>query len=274
MKKKVVTKKDLKQKSKKKKRNKILNVFIFLLIFLAIMGIIFLITLSVEDSDSDGALIDDVFQGEIKTLDISDEDVSRLFNLFVEDTPLKVKYGEKLNNDVEARLYYSYLTLKDKNFTEIKCRDVGIVILYDEDNNYNALCSLNTTYPEEIDKMEEEIRENSTFGVEVNTLKTKYKNLFGEVKFEVKDFYYEQNQIMHYDSRADMYLMYYFDTEEKKIEIDGLFKKATLRGRTLELTITYHEMQRDKETKVYDVVYKFEKDKKTDNYIFISRTEK
>ena len=274
MKKKMVTKKDLKHKRKKKKKNKILNVFIFLLIYLVIMGIIFLITLSVEDSDSDGALIDDVFQGEIKTLDISDEDVSRLFNLFVEDTALKVKYGEKLNNDVEARLFYSYLTLKDKNFSEVDCNDVGLVILYDNDNKYNALCSLNTTYPEEIDIMEKEIREGSTYGVEVNTLKKKYEQLFGKVKFEVKDFYYEQNQIMHYDSRADLYLMYHLDTDEKKIEIDGLFKKATLRGKTLELTITYHETQRNNEIKVYDVLYKFEKNKEKDNYVFISRTEK
>ena len=274
MKKKMVTKKDLKQKKNKKKSNKIKNVFIFLLIFLIIMGIILLITLSHEDSDGDGALIDDVFQGEIKKLDISDENVSRLFRIFVEDTPLKVEYGEKLNNNVESRLYYSYLTLKDKSFKEVKCKDAGLVILYDKDNNIKSLCSMNTTFPDEIDKMEQEIRESSTYGVDVETLKKKYKDLFGNVKFEIKDFYYMPGQIMHYDSRTDMYLMYYSESETKNVEIDGLFKKATLRGRTLELTITYHEIQFDGETEVYDVVYKFEKDKKNDNYVFISRTEK
>lgn len=276
MKKKVVQKKDLKQKTRKRKRksHKVRNIFIALLIFLVIMGAILLVALSHEDSNNDGALIDEVLQGEQKELDLDDKTVKKLFNLYSETSVFKINYAEGLNNNVEPRLYYTYLSLSEDDLEEVRCSDVGLVILYDEDNYFKALCSLNTTYPEEIDVMESEIRSNNTTGIEASSFEEKYKALFGNVAYDKIDFEYMPGQIMHYDSRTDSFVKYYSETGGTGIDIDALFKSAVSRNKKLEMTITYNITAMDGDIESYDVVYKFEKSKETNDYIFMSRTKK
>lgn len=263
-----------KMKRKKKKTNKIKNIFIMLLIFLMFMGILLVVAFSHEDSDNDGALIDEIIQGEVQKLDLSNKDVNRLYNIFLENSSFKIDYAEGLNNSIESRLYYTYLTLSDNDFEEVRCNDVGLVVLYDENNYFKALCSTNTTYPEELYEMEKEIRSNNTYGIKINKFKKKYVELFGNVEFKEDDFYYSAGQVMHYDSRTDMYLKYHTESGGNSSIIDGTFKSASIRGKKLELVITYQITDFDDEVEIYDVVYKFEKDKKTDNFIFMSREEK
>ena len=263
-----------KHKRKKKKTNKIKNIFIMLLIFLLFMGIILIVAFSHEDSNNDGALIDEIIQGEVKKLDLTNKDVNRLYNLFLENSSFKIDYAEGLNNSIESRLYYTFLSFNKDDFEEVRCSDVGLVILYDEHNFFKALCSTNTTYPEDLYAMETEIRSNNTYGIKVDKFKNKYVELFGNVEFDKLDFYYSSGQVMHYDSRTDMYLKYYTESGGVGSDIEGTFKSASLRGRKLEIIITYQITDFDDEVQVYDVVYKFEKNKKTNNFIFMSREEK
>ena len=270
--KKIVKKKDIRRKKKKKKRNKIKTVFIVLSIFLILMGLLFIYTLSLDDSNSDGALIDDVFLGEMKKLDLTDKNVNKLYHLFLEDSIFKRKYAEGLNKTIESRLYYTYLNLTDDDFEEVRCDDVGLVILYDENNILKALC-YPTTYTDEIDTMEKEIRNNSTLGIDASIFKDKYRELFGDVQFDTLDFDYSVGQLMHYDSRSNKYLKYYAESGSVGYDIEGSFKEATLRGRKLKITISYTEEDFDGETTQYDIVYNFEKNKDSNKYIFMNREE-
>ena len=268
-------KKTNKKKRKVKHKYRIRYIFFALFIFVVIMGILLMVIKSHEDSNNDGALIDDVIQGEVQELDLSNKDVKYLYELFVENTSFKLDYAIGLNSDIYSRLYYTYLSFNEDDFKQVSCNDAGLVILYDEDNYFKALCSTNTTYPMEIDEMERVIRDNYTYGINNEDFEKRYKEIFGNVEYSTHDFEYSIGQTLHYDSRTDMYLKYHSETGGVAgISIEGTFKKATLRRNKLIITISYLTEDLSGTLRQYDVAYQFEKDKDTDKFIFMKREEK
>ena len=262
------------KRRKKKKNNSLRNIFIFLIIFLCIMGGLFYIIQTTEDTNKDGSLVDDIVFGETKELDLTNKTVNRLYNLFVEDSIFKRNIAKGLNDTVNSRLFYTYLTLKDEYFKEVSCNDAGLIIIYGKDSTIDGLCSLNTTYPEEIDLMEQEIRASTTYGIKLDKFKKKYKEVFGDVVFAEENFYYEPLQLMYYDSRTGMYLKYGVEyLEEEIITLKASLKEATLRGNKLIIVISYEETEKEETINTYNISYTFEKNKETNKYYFMSRLE-
>ena len=109
----LVVDKKTKKRKKKKKSNEALNVFIVLFIFVACMSAFYFVITRLEDTNNDGRLIDELFRGKMKELDLNNKDVSTLYNIFVEDNQLKLEYGEKLNKSIHSKLFFTYNALRD-----------------------------------------------------------------------------------------------------------------------------------------------------------------
>ena len=263
-----------KKKKKKKKRkqgNEVLNVFIVLFIFVASMSIFYFVITRLEDTNNDGQLIDELFKGKQEELDLSNKDVGMLYNIFVEDNPIKQEYGEKLNKSIHSKLFFTFNALKE-DFVEVNCDEMGLVILYDESNYVDAMCSMDVQKSEKIEEMEKEIRTRSTVGIDEKKFKKKFIELFGEeAEYEKLDFEYNLGQVMHYDSRSNMYVKYYNTVEESQDVISAAFNEATLRSNKLILSINYVTTTSTGAKREYYVNYTF---KKNDNkYTFIEREE-
>ena len=267
----LVVDKKTKKRKKKRKSNEALNVFIVLFIFVACMSVFYFVLTRVEDTNNDGRLIDELFRGKMEELDLNNKDVSMLYNIFVEDNQLKLEYGEKINKSIHSKLFFTYNALRD-DFEEVSCDEMGLVILYDESNYVSGMCSI-VPKSEKIEEMEKEIRTKTSYGITEKKFKKKFKELFGEdAEYSKLDFEYSLGQIMHYDSRSDMYVKYYDEVEEVDDIISAAFKDATLRGKELILGINYVTTTLAGAKREYYVNYTFKKidDKK---YIFVSRDE-
>ncbi len=267
----LVVDKKTKKRKKKKKSNEALNVFIVLFIFVACMSAFYFVITRLEDTNNDGRLIDELFRGKMKELDLNNKDVSMLYNVFAEDSQLKLEYGEKINKSIHSKLFFTYSSLREE-FKEVSCDEMGLVILYDESNYVSGMCSI-VPKSEKIEDMEKEIRTKTSYGISEKTFKKKFKELFGkDAEYEKLDFEYSLGQIMHYDSRSDLYVKYYDDTEEVDDVISAAFKDATIRGNKLILGINYATTTLAGAKREYSVNYIFKKtnDKK---YVFVSREE-
>ncbi len=267
-----VDKKKKKHKKRKKRNsNKVLNVFIVLFIFVACMSVFYFVITRLEDSNNDGRLIDELFKGKMEELDLSNEDVSMLYNIFAEDSQLKLEYGEKISKSIHSKLFFTYNALKD-SFEEVSCDDMGLVILYDESNYVSALCSMEFQETDKIDDKEREIRTRTTYGISEKKFKKKYKELFGEdAEYKTLDFEYSLDQIMHYDSRSKMYVKYYNKTDNSGNVVSAAFREATFRNNILVLGINYVVTTTTGKKREYYVNYTFKKNDK--NYLFIEREE-
>ena len=260
-----------KKKKKKKKSNEVLNVFVVLFIFVASMSIFYFVLTRLEDTNNDGRLIDELFKGNSEELDLNNEVVSNLYNIFVEDNQVKLMYGEKLNNSIHSKLFFTYNALRN-DFVEVSCEEMGLVILYDESNYVTAMCSMEFAETDKIEEKEQEIRTKTTYGIAEKSFRNKYKELFGEeVEYEKLDFEYSTDQIMHYDSRSKMYVKYYNDTTSTGDVVSAAFRDATLRGNQLVLGINYVTTTSAGAKREYYVNYTFKTNDK--KYVFINREE-
>lgn len=267
---------DKKKKNKKKRRksnsNDALTVFIVLFIFVACMSVFYFAITRLEDTNNDGRLIDELFKGKMEELDLTNEDVSMLYNVFAEDSQLKLEYGEKINKSIHSKLFFTFTSLREE-FKEVSCDEMGLVILYDESNYVSAMCSMDFQETDKIENKEKEIRTRTTYGISEKKFKKKYKELFGDdAEYEKLDFEYSLGQIMHYDSRSDMYVKYYNEVESNTEVISAAFKDATLRSNKLILGINYVTTTMSGAKREYYVNYTF---KKLDEhkYAFLKREE-
>ncbi len=267
-----VEKKKKKYKKKKNKQsNEALNVFIVLFIFVACMSCFYFVITRLEDTNNDGRLIDELFKGKMEELDLNDKDVKMLYDIFVEDNAVKLLYGEKLNKSIHSKLFFTYNALRD-DFEEVSCNDMGLVIIYDESNYVEAMCSMDVERSEIIEDMEEEIRTKTTYGISEKVFKKKYKELFGDSEYEKLDFEYNLGQTMHYDSRSKMYVKYYNEVGSSTDNVSAAFREANLRSNKLILSINYVTTTQAGAKREYYVNYTFEKN--DDNkYVFINREE-
>ena len=268
----LVVDKKTKKRKKKRKSNEALNVFIVLFIFVACMSAFYFVITRLEDTNNDGRLIDELFRGKMKELDLNNKDVSMLYNIFVEDNQLKLEYGEKLNKSIHSKLFFTFNALREE-FKEVSCDEMGLVILYDESNYVSAMCSMDFQETDKIENKEKEIRTRTTYGISEKKFKKKYKELFGEdAEYKKLDFEYSLGQIMHYDSRSDMYVKYYNKVESNTEVISAAFKDATLRSNKLTIGINYVTTTMAGAKREYYVNYTF---KKLDEhkYKFLERKE-
>ena len=269
----VVDKKKKKHKKRRKNSsNEVLNVFIVLFIFVACMSVFYVVITRLEDTNNDGRLIDELFKGKMEELDLTNEDVSMLYNIFAEDSQLKLEYGEKINNSIHSKLFFTFNALREE-FKEVSCDEMGLVILYDESNYVSAMCSMDFQETDKIENKEKEIRTRTTYGISEKKFKKKYKELFGEdAEYKKLDFEHSLGQIMHYDSRSDMYVKYYNEVKSNTEVISAAFKDATLRSNELTIGINYVTTTMAGAKREYYVNYTF---KKLDDhkYKFLERKE-
>lgn len=269
----VVDKKKKKHKKRRKNSsNEVLNVFIVLFIFVACMSVFYVVITRLEDTNNDGRLIDELFKGKMEELDLTNEDVSMLYNIFAEDSQLKLEYGEKINKSIHSKLFFTFNALREE-FKEVSCDEMGLVILYDESNYVSAMCSMDFQETDKIENKEKEIRTRTTFGISEKKFKKKYIELFGEdAEYKKLDFEHSLGQIMHYDSRSDMYVKYYNEVKSNTEVISAAFKDATLRSNELTIGINYVTTTMAGAKREYYVNYTF---KKLDDhkYKFLERKE-
>jgi len=216
---------------------------------------------------------DDSKDEDIPKLDINSFVVKELFEVFKEDNCLESDIFQNLNDDVSAKMYLAYSELDETDFTEMRCGSL-------DDSYVNGnYCAMNSEamqyYGSDESKYESAIINEKTKVVSAVTLERKYKEIFGQnANYNNATFDLLEGPIAYYDKVNNVYA--YFSCEcggECGSNHNHVLNSVSQDGTKLTLNTTLSISSYDGNV-TKNVVYTFEYEKSTGNYIFVSRVEK
>lgn len=208
---------------------------------------------------------------ELPKLDINSDVVKSLFEVFREDKDCaSCTYWDEYS-DTQAKKYIAYKELDESDFNEVRCGDL-------DDSYIDGLyCAMNDEsmqyYGEDESRFENAIRNEKTSSVSEDVLKAKYKEIFGQdAIMKNEDFSIGYGPILHYDKEKKLYAKFSCECGGECAGVTQTLDNISQDGTKLFLSTTVVE-NIDRETE-YSVVYTFEFEESTGNYIFVSREKK
>lgn len=222
-----------------------------------------------EDKDKEEKEND---EEEIEVLSVESKVVKDLFEVFKEESCFEVDIFKNLNDSRDAKMYLVYRELNESEFTEMRCGDLNDSYV---DGYY---CASNEEafeyYGSNEVKFQQAIANEKIKVVKASLVEKKYKEIFGKnANYTDETFKILDGTIpyfAYYDSKNDVYAEFSCNCggmcgEEFEHTLDSIEQ----RGKILKLNTTLVNGE-----VISSIVYTFEYEKETGNYIFVSREEK
>lgn len=218
-----------------------------------------------KEEDKSNEKNEDNDEIEIEKLDVNSAVVKEIFEIFREDTdgfvnPDKGAYYD-INTSLETKKYIAYKQLDAKDFSEENCSKFSSKYTKD-----GAQCGIYSA-------MEGKARVFTT-----SILEAKYKELFGQnVDYVDGEFHTSPMTEAYYDKKSSLYAeFYHLDGDERApYSYIQTLESISHAGNTLSLNTKLMSKAREDffEDKVINIIYTFEYEESTGNYIFVSRVQ-
>lgn len=266
---------------KKSSGNKVLVVIIVILLLIIAVG--FGYFLGSGNSNSDEKESDKVVDENKEKENSEDKEiqleqltkdsavVKKLFEVFREDKACTYNNYWDNYSESEAKKFFAYKALDNSSFSKVKCGSLDDSFI---DGNY---CAMNDDsmkyYGINETKYENAIKNETTTSVSVAVLEAKYKELYGkDAVMTNEDFYINEGPIAHYDKVNNLYAEFGCECGGDCIGITQTLDSITQNGTSLVLNTT--TVTNDDANVKSSIIYTFEYEKETGNYIFVSRVKK
>ena len=197
--------------------------------------------------------------------------VKKLFEVFREDKNCLVTSLWALDSEEAAKKFIAYKNIDSSDIKDVKCGDL--------DDSFDGMhyCAMNDEaakyYGIDEKKYELAIKNETTKGFSEEVFEKKYKEFFGKDSIlNHDDFTIGEGPIAHYDKNNKLYAEYSCQCGGMCGGSSQTLDSITQNGLSLILntTIDYYEDTTDKQS----IIYTFEYEKETGNYIFESRVKK
>lgn len=218
--------------------------------------------------------------------------VTDLFNIFREDSDDSLNYSkDKMNIDMGVRLRIAYTLLEESSFKEIKCGDLTTAHYSMSEEGFTAFHYCGTgSYEDLSDKalqywddgdganFDKEMVNAKTKGFAASELEKNYRKLFGQnANYENKTFgiFAWSTTIAYYDSKTDNYALFTnVGGMEAVMEYDQTLESIEQVDTKLVLNTKMNPNEFSVDVESYSIIYTFEYEKETGNYVFVNREEK
>ena len=258
---------------KEKKGKNILKYFLFvILVGCLCAGCFFLgttFTSSIDDKkDGNDKVTEETNEKEediqIEQLTKDSAVVKKLFEIFREDKNCMMASVWESYEELDAKKYIAYAQLEENDFKNMVCNEL------DKQTFDYYTCNIDSDFSQNV----------KTFSAD--SLKNKYVEIFGSTGYVDGDFKIGEGPIAYYDNLNKVYAEFScfcggdcgigFDHVLDSIEQNGT--KLILNTRLVHDKKYYEDLEIDYDLKDVSIVFTFEYEKETGNYIFVSRVVK
>lgn len=206
---------------------------------------------------------------EIEVLSVESKVVKDLFEVFKENDCYEKDIFKNINDSVDAKMYLAYSELMESDFIEMRCGDLNDSFV---DGFY---CASNDEafkyYGSNESKFQQAIANEKTKVVKASLLEKKYREIFGEnASYTNKTFRLVAGPSAYYDSKNNVYAEFSCNCGGMcGSSIEHTLDSIDQNGKELKLNTTLVD-----DEFISSIVYTFELEESTGNYIFVSREEK